>query len=72
MNAGLTAFLTGRVAGYRLHAWMHLKQIGSEPLQGSGFDNEQPDDIFTAGEIRQTIAAVRCESFLEKFRRVKR
>ena len=43
-----------------------LTQIGGQPLQDSGFENETPESGFIECELKVTVAAVQRGSLLQR------
>jgi hypothetical protein len=47
LEQGGIEFLTDKKPGVRLDAAKYLQAIGGEPLEGSGFEDETPDEEFS-------------------------
>jgi hypothetical protein len=46
LEKGGIEFLTDQKPGVRLDAAKYLREIGGEPLEGSGFEDETPEEGF--------------------------
>lgn len=47
LEKGGIEFLNDKKPGVRLNAEKYLQEIGGEPLEGSGFEDETPDEEFS-------------------------